>query len=258
MFTALMGIGLVYALGREFTPSPSLPSTGTISVSAYSVVRQPNGSYEGSYVQVPVTVTGPESHNGTTLTTENSSLNFAVVPGQYFVSGAYGNATPVMISANVQAGSHIKILLNFASPAPPNPQPSAQAVSNGLELNMTLDNATYYLGEPMNITLSFSNISNQTINFTYADPLFDFWIYNGTDNTVYQWSAYKAFSDLTWNIPLNAGGSFSQTYVWQQTSNETVFSDGVPVSPGTYYIVGQIGLTHWLQTTPIEVNIVGP
>jgi hypothetical protein len=91
-----------------------------------------------------------------------------------------------------------------------------------------------------------------------VNPTFDFWVYNDTNNGIYQWSTFKAFSDIAWVMPLNAGESFSETYVWQQMCNESVFSEGVPVSPGTYYFVGQIGLSHWLQTTPIQVTIAAP
>lgn len=255
--TVLMGVSLVYALSYEFKPSPALPSTGTLSVSAYYAVKQPNGSYEGSYVQVPVTVTGPESHNGTTVTDGNNPLNFTVAPGQYSVSGTYENATPLAVTANVSAGSHVKILLNFASSPPPSPPPTVEGVNGKLELTMTLDKTEYTLGEPINITLTITNISNQTITYGYADPNSYFRVHNETNNDIYNVLETQIFPDIVVFIPFNAGESLTDHYVWQQMCNVTPISEGVPVSPRTYYIVGQHG-TSFMETTPIQVTIVAP
>lgn len=135
--------------------------------------------------------------------------------------------------------------------------PTAKGVNDGLELTMTLEKTEYGLGEPINITLTITNISNQTINFTYVQPTFDFRVYNDTNNALYQWSDFQAFPQIAMLIPLNAGESLSENYVWGQTCNRTFVSEGVPVSTGTYYIVG---IQPWskLQTTPIQVTIVKP
>jgi hypothetical protein len=266
--TVLMGVGVVYALSYEFKPSPSSPSTGTLSVSAYYAVKQPDGSYEGSYVQVPVMVTGPESHDGATVTDGNNPLNFTVAPGQYSVSGTYENATPLAVTANVSAGSNVKILLNFASSPPPSPPPTAEGVNDGLDLTMRLDKTEYSLGEPINITLTLTNISNQTATFglDYSNE-FDFQVYNGTNSILYQWSDRwigVAHPNISWGETLNAGESLSEDISsWQQTCYNTGLSEGVPVLPGTYYIVGQIGPIYYgtnstIETTPIQVTIAAP
>jgi hypothetical protein len=55
---------------------------------------------------------------------------------------------------------------------------------------------------------------------------------------------------------LNSKDSLTGVLVWEEMCNDTV---PVPVSPGTYYIVGQVGpifmngLT--IETTPIEIVI---
>jgi len=257
--TVLLGVSLVYAMSYEFRPSPSLPSTGTLSVSAYYAAKQPDGSYEGSYVQVPVTVTGPESHNGTTVTDGNNPLNFTVAPGLYSVSGTYENATPLAVTTNVSAGSYVKILLNFASSPRASPLPTVEGVNDGLKLTMTLEKTEYTLGEPINITLTITNISNQTITYGYADPNSYFRVYNETNNDIYNVLETQIFPYIVVFIPLNAGESLTDHYVWQQMCNVTLISEGVPVSPGTYYIVGRgSGGTGFMETTPIQVIIVEP
>jgi hypothetical protein len=124
--TVLLGVGVVYALSYEFKPSPPSPSTGTLFVLAYYGVKQPDGSYIGSYVQVLVTVIGPENYTGITTTygwfpspTEvGNHLNFTVAPGQYSVSGTYAS-TPQTATVNVSAGSYSVAFLNFGSSPPP-------------------------------------------------------------------------------------------------------------------------------------------
>jgi hypothetical protein len=267
--TVLLGVSLVYAMSYEFKPSPWLPSTGTLSVSAYHAVKQPDGSYAGSYVQVPVTVTGPESHNGTTTTDGWNPLNFTVVPGQYTVSGTYENITPVTVTANVSAGSDVNVFLNFGSSPPPplSPTPTAEGVDDGLQLTMTLEKTEYSPGEPVNMSFTLTNINNQTTTIEFsAYNDFDFRVYNGTNSTLYQWSNRwigVAVPQVIWVDALKAGESLSENLVWNQTCYNTGLSEGVPVSPGEYNIVGQIGSVisgknSTIQTTPIQVTIVAP
>jgi len=264
--TVLLGVSVIYALSYELRPSLSVPSSGTISVSAYHTVKQPNGSYEESYVQIPVTVTGPESHNGTTVTSGNNPLNFTVAPGQYSVSGTYENATPLVLTANVSAGSYVKVLLNFAYSPPPSTLTTAEGANEGLELTMTLEKTVYNLGETMKITLTLTNIGNQTANFgpDYSND-FDFQVYNGTNSILYQWSDRwigVAHPNIIWGETLRAGESLSEDITWQQTCYNTGLSEGVPVLPGTYNIIGQIGPLYGanstIETTPIQITIVAP
>jgi hypothetical protein len=139
---------------------------------------------------------------------------------------------------------------------------TAEAVDeqDGLELNMTLEKTEYSLGEPINITLTITNISNQTINLTVGDPFFDFRVYNDTNSDLYEWSWSQISLNIEWSpLPLGAEESLTNRLVWPQTWNDMVFSEGVSVSPGTYYIVGLVfDLPHGLETTPIQVTIVKP
>lgn len=135
---------------------------------------------------------------------------------------------------------------------------AATNVSGGngsLELTLTIDKATYSLGEPVNLTLSITNISNQTINYTHTGLDFDFQVLNGTNNVVYQWSNFRAIAQFIAITPLPAGESTSANFTWEQICNFNAQVEGDPVSPGTYNIVGETGPTYKIQTAPIQITI---
>ena len=146
--------------------------------------------------------------------------------------------------------------------------PDTRAAVNqtvGLQLTMTLQKTNYSLGEPVNMTFTITNISNQTILLSqYAAYRFGFIVYNDTNNNIYQTSLnFPLYPNNPGGLMvgayfLNAEESFTETLVWGQTCNNAAVSEGVPV--GTYYIVGQtgyifnnIGLT--IETTPIQIVI---
>ena len=124
-----------------------------------------------------------------------------------------------------------------------------------LELTLTIGKTSYSVGEPVNLTLTITNISNQTINYTHTGLDFDFQIYNGTNNVVYQWSNFKAIAQFIAITPLPAGESTAVNFTWQQICNFNAQDEGYPVSPGTYNIVGETGPTYRIQTTPIQIPI---
>ena len=137
----------------------------------------------------------------------------------------------------------------------------------GLQLTMTLQKTNYSLGEPVNMTFTITNISNQTILLSqYAAYRFGFIVYNGTNNNIYQTSLnFPLYPNNPGGpdiipFPLNAAESFTETLVWGQTCNNTIYSEGVPVSPGIYYIVGQTGYIFnmnglTIETTPLQIVI---
>jgi archaellum component FlaF (FlaF/FlaG flagellin family) len=127
----------------------------------------------------------------------------------------------------------------------------------GLEITMQLEKTEYSLGEQICITVTITNIGNQAINFSYTAWSFDFLVYNNTDNNIYQWSN-QIFPQYVVNMPLDPGMGLTRVLVWPQTCNITTLSEGVPVSAGTYFIIGQAGYEYELQTTPIQVTIVNP
>lgn len=137
-------------------------------------------------------------------------------------------------------------------------QPVASGGNGNLELTMALGKTAYSLGEPVNLTLTITNISNQTTNFTHTGLDFDFRVYKDTNNVVYQWSNFRAIAQFITIVPLHAGESMSANFTWLQTCNFSTSVEGDPVSPGTYNIIGQTGPTYGIQTTPIQLTIVKP
>jgi hypothetical protein len=138
--------------------------------------------------------------------------------------------------------------------------------TSGLQLTMTLQKTVFRLGEPINVTLTITNITNQTQIF-YLGPDsndFDFHVYNGTNSDIYWHSSIwlgGAIPDIMICIVLNStqpwGNSWTESFVWQQN----MIAPGT-VSPGTYYIVGRTGPPYFLsensnwETTPIQIAIL--
>jgi len=137
------------------------------------------------------------------------------------------------------------------------PATTASGGNGTLELTMTLDKTSLSLGESVNLTLTLTNISKQTVSFTHTGLDFDFKVYNGTNNLVYQYSNFLIIPDFTYIVPLPPGEGFSANFTWMQTCNFNEQVTGNPVSPGTYNIVGETGSTYGIQTTPIQLTIVG-
>jgi hypothetical protein len=121
---------------------------------------------------------------------------------------------------------------------------------------MTLQKAVYATGEPVNITFTVTNISNQNMTIVRWAYEFDFVVYDRSNSGIYQWSRFKAFIEMLWWVFLDPGDSFESVLVWPQTWNQTDRNnEGIPVSSGIYSIVG---LWNDYETGPLRVFIVEP
>ncbi len=126
-----------------------------------------------------------------------------------------------------------------------------------LKFTVQVEKAVYSLGEPVNITFTLTNISNQTIIFPMAAWTFDFQVLNDTNHLIFQYSTSQIFPKVIWDMPINPGENLTDFLVWPQMCNTTAFTAGVAVSPGTYYIVGLL----WeissliLQTPPLQITV---
>jgi len=141
------------------------------------------------------------------------------------------------------------------STPPPTPL-QATSVNGSFELTVSVEKAVYSAGEPVNVTLSITNISKQTVNFTHTGMDFDFLVTNDTDNLVYQWSIGRAFPMFAMIVPLQPGENMTATYTWPQTCNANTSTASTLVSPGTYYIVGKTNPIYALETGPVQIMIV--
>ena len=157
----------------------------------------------------------------------------------------------VMVSESAFAGS-----LHFCTAQSDIPATILASGGNGiLELTVSIDKNSYSLGQLVNLTLTITNISNQTINYEHTGLDFDFQVYNGTHNLVYQWSNFKAIAQFIEIVPLPAGESESTNFTWLQTCNFNLSVQGESVSPGTYNIIGETGPTYGIKTAPIQLTI---
>jgi len=140
---------------------------------------------------------------------------------------------------------------------PPSTTPlQATSVNGSFELTVSVEKTVYSVGEPVNVTLSITNISKQTVNFTRTGMDFDFVVTNDTDNVIYQWSIGRAFPLFVAIEPLQPGENVTATYTWPQTSNTNTSTESSSVSPGTYYILGKSNSIYDLQTAPVQIMIV--
>jgi hypothetical protein len=129
-----------------------------------------------------------------------------------------------------------------------------------LELTMTVEKTDYYVGEPINVTLTVTNISNQTITFEYWAKTFDLLVHNDT-GYIYQWSKFGAHPFVIVDLSLDPGENITRVLTWPQTCNDTAMSQGSPVSPRAYYIYGYFASfdsLYELETGPIVVNVDQP
>jgi hypothetical protein len=155
-----------------------------------------------------------------------------------------------------------------ATPSPPTIT-QATATNGSLELTTTIPKTVYNLGEPVNVTYTLTNISNQTINFYLTAQSFDLLVYNASNSLIYQYTNSGIAFPLTASyITLNARESTdNRTVTWSQDivmQILTPWQHNVQVPSGTYYLVGTGWVTNYtanssisLQTNPIEILIVG-
>jgi hypothetical protein len=186
------------------------------------------------------------------LPNQNASQTDTLINAGFETNQTY----PMLITGTLQNGTSF----DFTTPITiiQSNQLTGSGTKGNLELTMTLDKTAYNIGEPVNLTLTITNISKQTINFTHTGLDFDFQVTNDTNNLVYQWSNFKAIPQFITIESLPAGDSISSNFTWLQTCNFNAQVQGDAASPGTYNIIGQTGPTYGIQTTPIQMTILEP
>ena len=144
------------------------------------------------------------------------------------------------------------------TPTPTPTTPTATGGNGKLQVTLALEKTVYSLGEPVNLTVTITNVSKQTLNFTHTGLDFNFQVYNDTNNLVYQWSNFMAIPQFVAIESFPAGESMSQSFTWLQTCNFNMSVNGDPVSAGTYSIVGQSSSTYGIHTPPVQITILKP
>jgi len=201
-----------------------------------------------------------------------AALGFALTkhqPNQTIASNAQNNqieqtpstSAPTLTPTNMLSPS--PALAPTATP-PPTPFPTAtvpptptKPFSDALELSLSLEKTVFNFGEPVNVTLAITNVSQEKINFSSFGMNFDFIVYNSTNNLIYQYSKVNAYQMIVTIVPLPPGEAVRETYVWPQTLGIDPRMANVQVSPGTYFIIGESPIYH-LQTAPAQITILSP
>jgi hypothetical protein len=208
------------------------------------------------------------------------SLGFALLryqPDQTIASNVPNNSTEQTPSATTSTSTPINTFSPTQEPAttanptatptatPTSTLPPAQTVGGGLELTVSLEKTVFNFGEPVNVTLTLTNVSHEKVDYMYTAMNLDFLVYNSTNNLVYQYTMGKAFPMFAYIEPLAPGANVTATYVWPQTLSNTMGTAGPQVPPGTYFIVGKANFSvddesslYRLQTEPTQVTILSP
>ena len=115
-------------------------------------------------------------------------------------------------------------------------------VCGPLQFIMTVSKTRFNLGEPVGITLTIRNISNETILLGFTLPCkVNFLVYNRFSQ-IFNYFCSRVWADTGSSLVLNPNKTFSQTLQWEQVA----IDDSPPyavrqVRHGIYYIRGQIG-----------------
>jgi hypothetical protein len=227
--------------------------------STIEIILQNNGTSPVVNLQAVLTLSGRNytyvfnvSENNPLLPSQETSQQNTLINAGFQTNQTY----PIQITGKLQSGASFNFttLITIAQ--------SNQLVGSGtkgdLELTMTIDKSVYSFGEPINLTLTITNISQQTINFTHTGLDFDFQVTNDTNNLVYQWSNFKFIPQFMSTEELPAGGIITSNFTWPQICNFNTQVEGDAAAPGTYFIIGQTGSTYNIQTNPIQITILEP
>lgn len=259
------------------TPSPTaIPTqapTGSVFVASVNILQPYNPS--GPTIEITLQNTGNNPMTSLQAILSLSANNYTyifdkVTPGNPLLPGQNTSQTQTLLNAgfeqnqtypleiigNQQNGKQIDYTAPVTITAPT--KPTTTGGNGPLQLSLTLDKTKFNLGEPINLTVTITNISNQTLNYTHTGLYFDFQVYNDTNNLVYQWSNFRGIAQFITIEPLPAGENMSQNFTWQQTCNFNASVQEDQVSAGTYNIVGLTGPAYELQTAPIQITIANP
>jgi hypothetical protein len=243
---------------QPYSPGGSINPVGpTVDVTLQNNATDPVVS-----LQAILTISGNKftyafsdvSESNPLLPNQLASQTEILTGGQFETNQTY----PMQIIGTLQNGSSFNFITSVTIDSQYTNLQEASGEKGALELTMTLDKTTYSLGEPVNLTLTITNISNQTITYEHTGLDFDFQVSNGTNNLVYRWSNFQAIAQFIALEPLNPGASRSTNFSWTQICNFNSLVNGDPVTPGAYNIIGLTGPAYGIQTTQIQITIVKP
>lgn len=119
----------------------------------------------------------------------------------------------------------------------------AETMHGLIKLTLRLDKNTFTLGEEVNLTITITNVSNETATLAYfTPPRTDFAVYDDASEMIFfftrdggGWSGELVRMDLA------PSESYGNTWKWSQKKAVGEHYELETVTPGTYYIVGRTG-----------------
>jgi len=120
-----------------------------------------------------------------------------------------------------------------------------------LGADITLNEGSYAIGEPIVMTLTVISKADRTItlNFPTAQR-YDFIVKKGK-RTVWRWSASRMFAQVAGKYEIAPGDTLSYQHTWDQTT-----SDGTKPELGAYTIEGLLMLSPPFRVGPKTFGIV--
>jgi hypothetical protein len=175
----------------------------------------------------------------------------------YWLEQAFG-LRPSSIPWNIAADLNFDNIVDVADAILLASNYGARVEQFSLELNLADNKTDYSLGDPINVTLTITNITNETASFSFAPSWWNLFVYNDTNNLLYKWSSGKIFPMYIMFVTLEPGMNVSESMTWPQTCDAVLGDCGTPiepVSPGTYYLVG-LYYGYDLRTLPVQIKII--
>ena len=129
-----------------------------------------------------------------------------------------------------------------APPAPPRspPIPTPPVIQGSINYNVVVDKTALRLGEVLRVDVNLTNIGSETANLSRSYPGFRVMVYSqqvdpGVSETLRSlvWSSDygRVYPMVVIQVQLKPGDSMRETFEWNLRGN-----DGVPVTPGKYYV----------------------
>lgn len=114
------------------------------------------------------------------------------------------------------------------------PGPVASEKGQDWEISLTTDKKKYRVGEGVPLALTLTNLADTSLELTFPSAqTHDFLISNDRGQTVWQWSAGRAFAQALTERTLVAGGSLKRDASWDGRDNQ-----GKLATAGQYEVEG--------------------
>jgi len=144
------------------------------------------------------------------------------------------------IPSTVTDGSVIVAPGQGPGDTPTTPYILATLQSESIKLSVSLSKNTFKLGEKINLNVTITNISNETILLAYSSPpKVDFTVYDNLSNAIFTFSKSIESIEMQVGLFLGPSESYNKMLEWDQLKEEE--GEFLPVNSGIYYIAGRTG-----------------